>query len=246
MDEIDEVFGDGPTQEAVSEAQDGLAPEAEVTPVEGAGEASAVAGETAEAPPSGNPFEGFVPIAVAQAERNKRQQLDADLKLERAYIAELEALLGSQGGVQPAQYAPAIDPAAVEQQYQVKIQLSEFRAVQQHGAERLQAANQFAELLAQSNPDLLQQIKAMPDPYAELIRYQQSQELLANPQQFLERYAEQFGFVRQQGAPAAQAASPVAAAPQQRVPIKSTSQLASGGRVPASSANTDDPWDFLK
>jgi hypothetical protein len=224
----DELFGEEPIKEPVSEVVIETTEEVAATQEETPPQKEEVS------PP--NPLEGYVPIAVMKAEREKRQ--NAERILEQVY--------GSLDHNQPQEYyeepqyfaepIPQISESDIRMA-RINIQLSEIKAVQSFGAEEVAAAKLLADELVNTNPDLLNSIQFGEDPFGDLIRYKQQTEILSNPEAFIRKNAPAYGF---------RPANPEPEVPQavQKPIIKSTSSLA-GGAQAAARPNNEDALSFF-
>lgn len=232
MDNLDEVFPEDDGTEVV-EAE---APEVQEEVVEETPEP-----ETVEEPEEEEREPRQVPINALLDERDKRKALEAR-------IAEFEAKQQQQPEVQEAP-DPYDDPqgfASYQRQQmdaarvEMRFEVSDRFARQQHGEETVQSAVDWAAGKAQAEPAFAAQYMREQDPIGWIVQQHKRDAMLAdigdNPDDWFEREAAKRGWQKQD---ATAAAAVVAADPKQATaPAKVPRSLASQGSAPTDIRHT--------
>jgi hypothetical protein len=195
--------------------------------------------QPAEAPVAeAKPEPGFVPLTVMLDEREKRQRMER----------ELEAMRAQQPKPQPVQIPDVLDDpegfaawqqgAAQHAAINVKLDMSEEFARQQHGDELVDKARDWALQQFAANPGFQQQVFGQRHPYSYVVAQYQREQIAS--QLTTDDFAQFQAWKAAQAQIAPQPTQAAPAAPSPAIPPRSLASAPAAGSPTAEPAQTDE------
>lgn len=225
------------------------APEAQPAPA--SPPAAAAPAPQPASPPAPEP--GHVPISALLDEREKRQALERQIaEFQRQQQAQQPAPQAPDRFEDPDGYDRFVREQTEERLFEMRVDMSERFAVQQHGEDAVKAAVQWGFQRCASDPHFNAQVRAAPDPIGFVVQQHRRDEMIAkvgdkfDPAQydaFLAWQAQQTAAPApnsQAQQPAAQPAPPVPATPAVKPPPRSLVHAPQAGGAAAGAVSPED------